>query len=323
MVGLPRSACLLLLLGTAFAGCLGGAKASTATDPVADVRVAATATTGVIRGIVVDPAIHPLQGVRLSIRLGERTLEANSSATGSFGFEGLPAGTHFIEAHKKGYSTSRSGVEVQAGVSDPPVTKIALAPNPSDRPYIEAFVFKGFLECGVTTPAVGVAVCYAFNLAKENLSADNTQVRYTFGPNLTWLQSEMVWQATNPAGTDLNLWHSYTCPGQTLYCDHGPRGRSPLLVTDNATWIHTLGLDVPGGELYMRVFSAELDGTHPPPPADHVCAPDPALGGEHCVGGAGLALEQDFTIYTHAFHGFAPPAGYRFSGDGEPVVPPI
>jgi hypothetical protein len=70
------------------------------------------------------------------------------------------------------------------------------------------------------------------------------------------------------------------------------------------------------------VFSAELDGTHPPPPADNVCQPNPVLGGKVCVGGAGLALNQDFNIYTFAFHGFEPPEGYLFTRDGTPIVPP-
>jgi hypothetical protein len=321
VVDLLRAAGVLLLASVAFAGC--ASRAGPVANPIQDVHVAATATTGVIRGIVVDTAIHPLAGARLTLKVGERMMETNSSALGGFGFAGLPAGTYFVEAHKRGYVSSRTGVDVQAGVSDPPVTKIALESNPSDKPYVEAFLFKGFLECGVTSPAVGVAVCFALNGVNKSLSADNTQVHYTFAPNVSWVQSEMIWTPTNPAGADLNLWHSYTCPGQTLYCDHGPRGPSPLLVTDNATWIHTLGLDQPGGQLYMRVFSAELDGTHPPPPADHVCAPDPALGGQVCVGGTGLALEQDFNIYTHAFHGFVPPDGYRFSKDGDPAVPPV
>jgi hypothetical protein len=300
MVDLLRTLVALLLAAVALSGCSG--KAAAPTDPPLDVNVAATATTGVVRGLVVDSAIHPIAGARITLKAGDRTLQTNSSALGAFGFESLAPGTYFVSAHRHGYIDAQASAEVVAGVSD--------------KPYVEVFLFKGFLQCGVTTPAVGVAVCFALGSA----GADNTQVNYDFAANLSWLQSEMIWQATNPAGADLNLWHSYHCPGQTLYCDHGPRGPSPLLVTDNATWIKTLGL--PGAPLYMRVFSAELDGTHPPAPADNVCAPDPVLGGQVCIGGAGAVVNQDFNIYTHAFHGFVPPEGYRFSTDGDPVVPP-
>src|ERR1041385_8203063 len=107
MVDSLRLVGALLLASVAFAGCAGSAR-SPSGDPLQDVHVAATATTGVIRGIVVDIAIHPVAGAR--------TLRTNSSATGAFGFQGLPAGTYFIEAHRRGYATSRTGVDVEAGV---------------------------------------------------------------------------------------------------------------------------------------------------------------------------------------------------------------
>lgn len=315
-----RAASLLGLLAlAALAGCAGRASSGT-TDPAADLHLAASATTGVIRGVVVDTALHPLAGARVTVPVGTATRETNTTVTGAFGFDGLPPGTYLVEARKHGYSTARTSIDVQAGVAAPAVAKVQLAPNPSDRPYVEVFVFKGFLECGITTPAIGVAVCFGVSEFAPNASSDNTQSHVTFAPNVTWVQSEMLWDATNPAGKDLNLMHTYTCPGQTLYCDHAQQGSSPLLVVDNATWVKTLGFNE-GSALYMRVFSAELEGTHPPAPADHVCAPDPALGGQACVGGTGVALEQDFTIYTHAFHGFTPPDGYRFSKDGDPAVP--
>src|ERR1041385_1220277 len=112
MVDSPRLVGALLLASVAFAGCAGGARAPSG-DPLQDLHVAATATTGVIRGIVVDLAIHPVAGVALSLNVGDRTLRTNSSATGAFGFQGLPAGTYFIEAHRRGYATSRTGVDVE------------------------------------------------------------------------------------------------------------------------------------------------------------------------------------------------------------------
>jgi hypothetical protein len=35
----------------------------------------------------------------------------------------------------------------------------------------------------------------------------------------------------------------------------------------------------------------------------------------------GASVEQEFTTYTHVFYGYTPPAGYRFSADGDPPAP--
>src|ERR1041385_3354718 len=100
----------ILLSATALAGCATKA-GSDPTDEKAleGLKVEATATTGVVRGIVVDTAVRPLAGVDLALRASPtKVLHTNSSATGAFGFQGLESGTYFIKASKPGYA------EVQA-----------------------------------------------------------------------------------------------------------------------------------------------------------------------------------------------------------------
>lgn len=69
----------------------------------------------------------------------------------------------------------------------------------------------------------------------------------------------------------------------------------------------------------LRVFNQHNDGTapedHAPDPTDgDDCYDRPALGG--CMRGAGVTIQQDFTVYTHVFYGYAPPAGWLFHETG-------
>ncbi|MCA1819084.1 MAG: carboxypeptidase-like regulatory domain-containing protein [Halobacteriales archaeon] len=316
MVGLRLTLALLLCSSLFLAGCTS--KAATEETTLEGVDVAATATTGVVRGIVVDTAVRPLAGVHLALRVSaERTLHTNSTATGGFGFQGLEAGTYFIKASKQGYREVQVSAEVRAGDSNPPLVRVGMEINPSDRPFVESYVFKGFMDCSVTAVAIGAALCAIPNIFVDNATNDNTQVHYQPQRVPTWAQSEMVWDSTQSLGESLSLMYSWDC-GETLLCDHQVRGGSPLLLTANRTVIDTIGIGN-STDVYIRVFNTYNDATAPPP---GTCTPDvPGVSGPRCPRGVGATVEQDFTIYTHLFYGFAPPEGYRFSADGDPQVP--
>src|SRR4029077_17145888 len=112
---------------------------------------------------------------------------------------------------------------------------------PSSRPFVESYVFKGFIDCSVTAVAIGAAACAIPNIFVPNATNDNTQVHYQPQRPPTWAQSEMVWQSTQSLGDSLSLAYSWDCGG-TLLCDHQVRGTSPLLLTANATAIHEIGM---------------------------------------------------------------------------------
>ncbi|HUR64275.1 MAG TPA: carboxypeptidase-like regulatory domain-containing protein [Candidatus Thermoplasmatota archaeon] len=309
----------LALCVAALAGCASKASSDPTEKALEGVTVAATATTGVVRGLVVDSAVRPLAGVELALRAGSsKVLHTNSTATGAFGFQGLEAGTYFIKATKAGYTDVQTSVEVVAGESNPPITRVSMAINPSARPFVETFVFKGFIDCSVTTVVVGAALCAIPNVVQPNTTNDNTQVHYQPQRVPDWAQSEMVWKSTQNLGESLSLMYSWDC-GETLFCDHQVRGTSPLLLTANQTAIAQIGMGN-STDTYIRVFNTYNDATAPPP---GTCAPEaPQPVGKRCPRGVGLTLEQEFTIYTHLFYGFQPPEGYRFSADGSPPAPP-
>ncbi|MFO1535409.1 MAG: carboxypeptidase-like regulatory domain-containing protein [Thermoplasmatota archaeon] len=303
---------------------LSGCGAKSTPDAAADglvpgVDVHSTATTGVIRGVVVDPAIRPIPGVLLKVQARDRVLTANSMSSGGFGFEGLEPGTYFVQAHKLGYGDARVAVEVRAGVDAPPVAKVGLEPNLAARPYVETYVFKGFIECGTNV----VALCSAPNVAGQavgiltcdggvpgvpctqpgNATNDNFAVKYFPAKAPDWIQSEMVWDSTQALGDKFRLAYSYDPLGACglAYCDEAVAGPSPLLLAAGADKIPALmeqGTNETG--FLLRVFSE---------------------GSDMLAGAAGATAQQDFTVYTHMFFGYTPPPGYRFSADGDPPAP--
>jgi hypothetical protein len=305
------------LLGLVVSGC-GGKSASASDGPDVDVR--STATTGVIRGVVVDTAIRPIAGVVLKVQARDRVLATNSSATGAFGFQGLEPGTYFVQAHKLGFADVRVGVDVRAGDDTPPVTKVGLVPDLAARPYVDAFVFKGFIECSVpaialcSVPNVGLQIAGILTcddpvnktpapcVRQDNATSDHFITWYPIAQTPDWVQTEMVWSATAETGKQLTLYHSYSGKDHVgIMGTYGTAtGPSPLLLTSDRKASESIKL---GSEtdLAVRAFSGGMEQ-------------DPS-------GFAGASVEQDFTAYTHVFYGYTPPVGYRFSADGDPPPP--
>ena len=294
-----------LLAGALLAGCTSsGGNADPATGPEPtfdDLGLQATDSTGVIRGVVVDDAIRPIAGAQVVLR-GAAEREAVSTDIGTFGFDALAPGTYFLTVSKLGYFDAQQSADVVAGVAEPAITKVQLLADAANMPYVEAYVFSGFNEC--STP--NVALCGLANDlgnfgGQENLTQDNTQVRYPLSKVPTWVQTEMVWQSTQALGSEMTLMYSYGDCGEGFYCDHEVTGSSPLLLVATPEDIAEIGLGDAEPELYIRMFTGPV-------------AEDP-------VGVVGVTVEQGFEYYTHVFYGYQPPEGWRISS-GEPVPQP-
>ncbi|MFA5944220.1 MAG: carboxypeptidase-like regulatory domain-containing protein [Candidatus Thermoplasmatota archaeon] len=299
-------AILALLAGALLAGCSSsGNDSSSDTGPTFDdLGLDATATTGVIRGIVVDDAIRPVAGASIALK-DQSGRQATTTDAGTFGFEGLAPGTYFLTVTKPGYFEAQQSAEVVAGVAEPAIVKVQLAVDAANLPYVEAYVFSGFIEC--MTP--NLAACGLVNGLVEigggpsNLTADNSQVVYPLAKVPSWIQTEMVWTSTQALGGEMSVMYSWLadCDNGGFYCDHSATGPSPLLLTATPDDIAMMsyGEEEPG--VYIRTFTASVP--------------------EDPVGSAGLTLEQSFEYYTHIFYGYQPTEGWRFSS-GEPVPQP-
>jgi hypothetical protein len=302
----------LAILATAFlAGCNSPSEdAATDSGPTFDdLGLQATSSTGLIRGVVVDEAVRPIPGARVKLQ-GDQPMEAVTTDLGTFGFDDLEPGTYFMTIGKPGYFDAQQSADVVAGVAEPPIVKVQLAMDVANQPYYENYVFEGFIECSGTFVAVGYAVCSGPNIVSEltgtdNVTQDDFGVRYALSKKPTWLQSEMVWQSTQALGDKMSVMYSWECDtNDGFLCDHGVAGTSPLLLTADAEAIEEINHGDYDQEIFVRVFNEGLDETQV------------GVGG-----GLGVTLQQRFTVFTHAFYGYEPTEGWRFSS-GEPVPQP-
>ncbi|HUR64280.1 MAG TPA: carboxypeptidase regulatory-like domain-containing protein [Candidatus Thermoplasmatota archaeon] len=318
-------------------GCSSKATPQAATgveQAAGDLTLKATATTGVIRGVVVDEAIRPIAGALVTATAQGHTYTTNSTTSGAFGFQGLAPGVYLVKAHKAGFRDTQTTTDVKAGESEPAIVKVALPVDTTFvRPYAVGVVFKGFIDCGITTPALGLAVCSVPNEAtcgidpavpcSGNVTADNfNQFIPVDGGVPAWVQHELVWKPTQAAGDQFSL------TARTATAEHfhsgsydknlpnQPRGKSPLLYTANASVIAKFDIGRNNTGLAPAVFPGGIEGT-----GDQVCPPATPATRSFCMFDTGVTLEQDFTLYTHIFYGFTPPEGYRFTTDGEPRPP--
>ncbi|MHB1261458.1 MAG: carboxypeptidase-like regulatory domain-containing protein [Thermoplasmatota archaeon] len=260
-------------------------------------ELAATDTTGVIRGIVVDEAIRPVSGATIVLPTEQGPLETKSSEEGAFGFDGLPGGPYFLKASKPGYTSAQSATEVVPGVAEPPITKILLVLDPLTTPYVQAIVWNGFVECsmragtGNLAGSVGVNACNGVGNQDVNYPIDVEGV-----PDL--LQGETIWEDTQTLGSGLSfVVGPKSCADVKWGRADGP---STLVILLNKTQLEDEDDFNSDAGLCYRVFSYTA---------------------EESAHFAGLVLSQRFDSYFHIFYNFLPPEGWKFSVDGEPVPP--
>jgi hypothetical protein len=327
-------AVLALCAAVALAGCSGGgAGADDGADvDFTDLGLEATATTGVLRGVVVDSAVRPIAGVRIAAAGPERaSRSAETNAEGAFGLDGLAPGDWFVTANKSGYVQTQQSAAVVAGLADPPIVKFLLEADASTVPFVSTFTFDGFIECSFRGVVIGFALCTSAGLPNDRFTESYEP---TAVPD--WWQSEMVWESTQAFGSDLSLDISCLsgdpCPnGQVLIARQ--EGPSPLTAAFNRTTAEAF-LIGKGQPVDVRVFAfgrSDTDVVDDNSTNQQLnstsggaveCVEWPAVF-ESCMrfGGVGLIAQQSFKVYSNEFHFYTPPEGWRFVNDG-PFPPP-
>jgi hypothetical protein len=287
-----------MLAALMLAGCAANTPAEP--EPAADfteLDLAPTATTGIIRGIVVDEAIRPVGGVTVTLQTDTGPREAKSTEDGVFGYDGLPGGTYFLTAAKPGYVGAQVSTEVVPGVAEPPITKILLILDPATAPYVTTIVWNGFIECsmraGVPPGTTGTGVNACNDVANQDV---NFPVTVEGLPSL--IQGELVWEDTQSLGSGLSfVVGPHSCADVKWNRADGP---STLVLQLNESDLEDEDDFAEDSGLCYRVFSWTAD---------------------EAANLGGLVLSQRFDAYFHIFYNFLPPEGWKFSADGEPVVP--
>ncbi len=282
----------LLLVG--LAGCADeGAPVQEEEATAADENVQATKTTGVIRGVVVDSSIVPIEGALIKVK--GAGLDAISLADGSFGFSGLEPGNYFLDVSKSGFVKVQASATVEAGVDKPPVLRVQLTADASYNPHFATQVYKGLYQCGTSV----IVVCAAPNiLLGQGTTEDSSTPDIYVEAGAMLVQTEMIWESTQAVSPELYFEMEtigHECTGGTfLTSASGPspiRGR----VLNESLASHNVGENCP---IYHSVFAGGIAGTP-----------------------VGFSVQQDFTWYITEFHGYMPPEDWWFTVDGEYYPP--
>src|SRR5688572_1246245 len=100
--------------------------------------LAATATTGILRGVVVDEAIRPLLRVNVTLPLPDGTvLNSTTAEDGAFAFGDLVPGGYVVQARKLGYLDTAVSVNVTAGDGDPDGVRVLMGADVLNAPFVE------------------------------------------------------------------------------------------------------------------------------------------------------------------------------------------
>jgi hypothetical protein len=340
-LGVALVACFVL------SGCSSSGKGSTDSQTEAvnftDLDAKVSATTGGIKGIVVDTAIVPV--AKATVKLTGQNVAKNTTtdSNGRFLFAALQPGTYFLATSAPLYHPAQTSVEVMAGL-EPSITKIQIQAIYSQKPYHVPIEKKGFFECSQAGALIGgvyassncvVDQCPALitfvpgHDAKEcngypthmmdNVTSQNREWHADVGPGWQVLVFEMTWTPSAQGTSDrLGMVVSTYKPERNPQHDFasvssGNPMRFELDLNKTGPGAQqpagTLKTIPPEGLNRMSFFVSVRS------PAGSVC--NPVLG-TPCVP-PGLAVNQDFKVFLTQFYYGIPPEGWSFvKGDAYP-----
>lgn len=323
-LGIPLIACFVL------AGCAtsGSGTSASSTDPAAklsEVDAKVTATTGAIKGVVVDSSITPVPGAKVSLAVGATNKTVTADKEGRFVFSDLAPGTYFLTASAPLYHSTQTSIEVKAG--EPSITKIQIQPLFSQKPYSTAIKHKGFFECSQS----GIGIYSSSNCVTDPCPAILDTATCNGLPNGdpgkpmdTVTSQEREWHADVGPGWQVQVFEMTWTPSA--------QGTSPYM----GMVVSTYKPERNAAHSFANVGSAnpmrfELDvGKKGPGAASVEPVLIPAEGmsrmsffcsvrGNANGGGQAVALNQDFQVFLTQFYYGIPPDGWSFvKGDEYP-----
>lgn len=305
----------LLLVATALAGCAGGGggDGGPTVDPL---PVQVTETTGAIRCLVVDDRIQPVVAASVTARGATMERSTETDAEGRCAFSGLEPGTYFLSVTSPLHKAAQSSVDVEAGVADPPLTRVQVERLFTQDPYSVSVAREGFFECSQS----GASVWYSSSTCVDgivgpqgteayppvsNVTAQDREWHSDVGPGWQAIVFEMIWEPTSQ-GTSTNMGmvvSTYKPEREGTHWFAEFEGGSPIRGQIDVGVEHESAGNPeptqipPEGMANMSYFvSVRGDGEVP-----------------------GLSLNQRFTVYVTMFHYGRPPEGWSLvAGDEFP-----
>jgi hypothetical protein len=355
MVVVPKLVPALILLGLLLAGCTSGGGGGNGDGNGGDgtleepPQVEATATTGGIRGVVVDEAIRPIKAATVLIQPANKSLESDDN--GLFAISGLEPGEYVVSASHPLYNEIQATTTVVAGDSNPKSVKLQLTRVILANPYKETLHFEGYIfcsqdfsgalfseECGegagvpcavpLTGTPVPVVGCQRLG------GQSNNNVQYDFYPAVDYPKSllvELNWEPTVGAATTGALW---TIVATDFICDPTCGGKEVMNYGGEKYEGDTFG-NCATGPSYIRQddYVQTLNGTDGKPDLkagtristftwacgkNKTLPPDPVFGFQP---GYDIELQQKFDEFVTISYYLPLPEAWSFvAGDPDPFV---
>lgn len=324
------AACMLVAVG--LAGCSDDPAPEQTDDFSDDIDLQATDDTGIIRGVVVDNAIVPVEGAVVEV-CGKPEFSFTTGVDGAFGFDELDPGFYQVCVEKLGFTSSTVQTNVEAGVDQPPIVKVILEPIPGFSPFYNLFQWEGYIQCNSNYANFCFIANYYPSLVLGDYGGltDDSSVHFWFdefidvGRSPDHLQVETVWEPTQLLGTSFNIRYETAEPGDFLIpCVFGSQeGNSPQIYRINGSQARDAGLGAPDpnpdGEgcdiddgpdgFAVEFFSGDALG---------VCQEPGVVNG--CYPKLGLTVEQRTSSFITSFYDYVPPQEWIFIETNE--VPP-
>lgn len=305
-----RTVVLVLMLATvSMAGCADSA------DNAVDGTNDDIAAPGVLRGVVVDDAIQPIEGATVVVAPGGA--QNTTNAGGEFEFPDLEPGTYTLTVSRKGYLDETVVAPVTEGPN--PIVKVILPVDSDALAYVNAYVFQGFVECAAfpfnwcaQVNIASLILCEGYGLCVGNITTDRSLAFQWLDGVPDFLQTEMVWEASNSLGENFLFvvggGTREELAGGFVSALNTTRGPSPLMMQLDGDTLEEHSI---GGE---RALMTQL---HPSPQEE---IPGGCVQWNPC--GPSFHLMQDYEYFTHTFFGYEPPEDWLFAEDGAPPGPP-
>lgn len=305
-----RALASLAFLALVLAGCSGGG------DPKKDDFEDAFGETpdvaagkGLIRGIVLNPALVPIPGVL--IELNNPKVNQTSDGNGAFVFTDLEPGDYFLQVSKLGYTSVQQSAVVVADETEPDILKVTIDRLESSLPRAETQRQEGFLACSVGTPRTYSSCGFATG------AAENPEVWFDVQGLPSFVQTEILWESTQPSGDWLYVIQGFcSCDGgipdlpppedNGSRFDELPDATSPHVARANTTFLREwqVGENPAVGQLAVSISSS---------------GPEPQT-----TNGSGIALNQGFEVFATFFYNIPEPdPEWTFWEDGPYPVPPV
>lgn len=251
------------------------------------------ATTGALRGTVVDTAIVPVANA--TVALQGTNVTTTSGADGSWAIGNLAAGIYLIETSGEGFVPAQS--EGRVVVGETATITITLDRVQTTAPFVVQETWEGFIECSTRVGTGGASGSVGLNVCDDVGRQDANHAHEFPDGTPTWFQNELVWESTQVAGSELSLLAGpASCADPKWNRMDGP---SPLWFDMDRFELAARGLGTDLG-MCSRVFTWTSGDVA------HV---------------AGVQLQQSFSSFSHAFYHMEPTEGWLFAVNGAHPTP--